>query len=69
MNILNNLTVRQVEIIQYIIEGKSTTAIAAILGVKRSTIINHLNNAQQRLGARNKTQVVMIFKDEVDKIL
>jgi LuxR family quorum sensing-dependent transcriptional regulator len=53
------LTRRQAECLQWIAAGKTSTEIAAILGLSEHTVNEHLEAARNRLGVRTTTQAVL----------
>ena len=52
------LTTRQLECLYWVMAGKSSTDIAAILGISRHTVDEHIAAACRRLGVRTRTQAV-----------
>jgi DNA-binding NarL/FixJ family response regulator len=57
------LTVREVEILIGIAEGKPRKAIAAELGISRMTLANHVRVILVKLGASNAASAVAAAKD------
>jgi DNA-binding CsgD family transcriptional regulator len=53
------LTVREVEILQYTMDGKSAWAIGQILGLSEHTINFHLRNVMKKLDSASKHQAVL----------
>lgn len=54
------LTRRQLQILQFLADGGSTTAAARDLDLSEETVKTHTKNAVARLGARNRTHAVAI---------
>lgn len=54
------LTRRQLQILQLLADGESTTFAARSLGLSEETVKTHTKNALARLGARNRTHGVAI---------
>jgi two-component system, NarL family, response regulator len=54
------LTRRQLQILQLLADGESTTFAARSLGLSEETVKTHMKNALARLGARNRTHAVAI---------
>lgn len=55
---LNELTVRQHEVLSLLFEGKSNKEIARQIGIKEVTAAFHLRGVFKKLGASNRTQAV-----------
>ena len=55
---LPNLTVREVEVLQWTADGKSAQDIADILELSKNTIDFHIKNSVHKLNAPNKTAAV-----------
>ncbi len=55
---LNELTVREHEVLSLLFEGKSNKQIARQIGVKEVTAAFHLRGVFKKLGASNRTQAV-----------
>jgi DNA-binding CsgD family transcriptional regulator len=55
------LTPREIECLQWSVQGKSKGDIACILGIRRSTVVFHLENAKRKLGVRVAAQAVARF--------
>jgi DNA-binding CsgD family transcriptional regulator len=53
------LSPREVEVLRWTLEGKSSWAVGRILGVSESTVNFHLRNAMRRLGASSKHVAAM----------
>jgi transcriptional regulator EpsA len=49
---------REIEVLQWLSEGKSNYEIACILGISPLTVKNHLQRIYQNLGVSNRTQAV-----------
>lgn len=50
-----NLTEREVEVLRWTAEGKTSYEVAEIIGITERTINYHINNAVAKLNASNKT--------------
>jgi len=59
---LQNLTNKEMTILQLIAEGKSNKEIAAVNYVEVSTIKTHINNIYAKLEIRNRKEVINIYK-------
>ncbi|WAU78727.1 response regulator transcription factor [Streptomyces sp. Qhu-G9] len=57
---LNELTVREREVMALAAEGKSNTEIAEVLTVSPLTVRTHIHRAMTKLGARDRAQLVVI---------
>lgn len=58
-NMLPRLTPREVEVLQWTMEGKTAWEVGAILGISERTSVMHLNNAMHKLDAANKHHAVV----------
>ena len=56
-----HLTPREIECLEWAARGKSTVDTAAILGVAKSTVVFHLENAKAKLGVRTICQAVALL--------
>lgn len=54
------LTSRELEVLELMALGDSDKEIANVLAIARSTASNHVCQILQKLGARNRTQAVII---------
>ena len=54
-----SLTTRELEILQFIVHGKSNKEIAAILGLSANTVAVHRANIMQTLGIHNTAELVV----------
>ncbi|HWO16592.1 MAG TPA: response regulator transcription factor [Solirubrobacterales bacterium] len=54
------LTRRQLQILQLLADGESTTAASRVLGLSEETVKTHTKNVLARLEARNRTHAVAI---------
>ena len=50
------LTNREVEILQWTVEGKTAWEIGSILNIKERTVNFHIQNVMEKFGVHNKTQ-------------
>jgi len=55
------LTAREVEVVEQLVAGRGTDAIAAGLAVSRSTVHSHVQSILRKLGARNRVEAVAIY--------
>jgi DNA-binding NarL/FixJ family response regulator len=53
------LTAREVEVLQLIVQGKSNKEIAAVLGLSANTVNVHRANLMQTLGIHNTAELVL----------
>jgi DNA-binding NarL/FixJ family response regulator len=53
------LTTRELEVLQLIVHGKSSTEIATVLGVSANTVAVHRANIMQALGMHNTAELVV----------
>lgn len=53
------LTVRERECLQWTADGKTAWEIGRILSIAERTVVFHINNVVQKLGAANKTQAIV----------
>lgn len=54
------LTPRELEILEWVAEGKTAYEIGIILGISKRTVEEHTSHLVEKLGATNKTQAVAI---------
>jgi transcriptional regulator EpsA len=54
----NTVTARELEILNWIKEGKTTTDIAEMLSLSPFTVKNHVQNIMKKLGARSRSHAV-----------
>jgi len=62
-DILAKLTAREVEVLDLLAEGMSTSEIAAQLCVSNATVKSHVSHLLTKLGVRNRTQAALIAKE------
>lgn len=55
----NNLSLREIEILHWMSEGKSDQSIADILFIQHATVRYHINNIFLKIGANNRTMAVV----------
>ena len=53
------LTVRELEVLRWTMEGKSAWAVGEILSVSENTVNFHLRNVFKKLGSSSKHQAVL----------
>jgi ATP/maltotriose-dependent transcriptional regulator MalT len=53
------LTTRELEVVRLIAQGHSNTEIAAALVVSEATVKTHINHIFSKLGARDRSQVIV----------
>jgi two-component system NarL family response regulator len=51
-----DLTPRETEVLQYIVQGRSNKQIAALLAISQATVKAHINSLLNRLGVSDRTQ-------------
>jgi two-component system NarL family response regulator len=56
----SELTVREREVLQLVVKGKSNKDIAAALAISEHTVKNHVNNILSKLGVSDRTQAVTV---------
>ena len=56
----HSLTPREREVLGWVAQGKSTSAISQILGIANRTVDEHVKSAARKLGAANRTHAVAI---------
>jgi DNA-binding CsgD family transcriptional regulator len=54
-----NLTARERECLRWSADGKTAWEIGQILNIAERTVVFHVNNVIQKLGASNKTQAIV----------
>jgi len=54
------LTAREREVLQWVMEGFSNGDIARVLVVSTETVKTHITNCLSKLGARDRTQAVVL---------
>lgn len=58
-----NLTPREIEVLQFICEGCSNKEIAYRLGLQEPTIKLHVTSLYRKIGVRNRTQAALLAKE------
>jgi DNA-binding CsgD family transcriptional regulator len=58
-----DITERQLEILGWVHQGKSSTDIGGILGISRRTVEHHLEKVCGHLGVRTRFQAVLKVRD------
>jgi len=53
------LTKREKEVFELLIQDKTTKEIAQILFISEKTVRNHISNAMQKLGVKERSQAVV----------
>lgn len=60
-NELDRLTPRQLVVAEMLVRGKSYKGIARTLGISPSTVTNHVNQINQRLGIGKREELIELF--------
>lgn len=60
---ISGLTQRQLDVLQQVADGHSNKRIAENLGLSIHTVKLHLHNGSLRLGARNRTEAAMRYRE------
>ena len=55
----SELTLRELEVLQEIVNGKSNKRIGAALGVTEGTVKTHVNNILGKLGVADRTEAAI----------
>ncbi|MCS7242762.1 MAG: response regulator transcription factor [Candidatus Caldatribacterium sp.] len=55
------LSVREREVAELIVSGKSNKEIAALLGISESTVKNHITSILKKLGAQDRVEIVLLW--------
>ncbi len=58
--LLSKLTERELEILKYVIDGKTNKEIGKVVGLQEITVKVHVRNAYKKLGAANRADAVRI---------
>ena len=58
--ITHSLTLREVEVLSWVAQGKSAREIGKILGISKRTVDEHVRSAGQKLGAANRTEAAAL---------
>lgn len=53
------LTVREAEILHYLVTGESNKRIGYALGISEKTVKNHITSLMRKLGSANRTQAAL----------
>jgi len=53
------LSRREIEVLTWVAEGKSSTVISTLLGISARTVNFHVENAVRKLGAANRSQAAV----------
>ena len=59
-NALSDLTVREVECLSWIGEGKTSDEIALIIGISRNTVNNYITSIMNKTGAKTRSEAVAL---------
>lgn len=62
---LQNLTSKELSVLQLIIDGKSNKEIAALNYIEVSTVKTHINNIYTKLGVQNRKEAIFRYRKEV----
>lgn len=57
-NALSDLTVREIECLSWIGEGKTSDEIALIIGISRNTVNNYITSIMNKTGAKTRSEAV-----------
>jgi DNA-binding CsgD family transcriptional regulator len=57
---LDSLTVRELEVLRLLSDGRSTFEIAALLGISPMTVQSHVKNVLAKLGVHSKVEAVRL---------
>lgn len=63
----SSLTVRERQVVQLLVGGRSTLEVAAELRISRRTMQFHLTNVMAKLGVRSRTEVVAALADSFSR--
>ncbi len=63
----NELTAREAEILRLILQGASNKDIAKKLFISASTVRNHIYNIYQKLGVKNRLELINLISKEASK--
>ncbi len=55
------LTPREYEIYKLLIDNKTTSDIAILLGISEKTVRNHISNVISKLGTKSRSQAIIIL--------
>jgi LuxR family transcriptional regulator, quorum-sensing system regulator BjaR1 len=55
-----SLTVREIEVLEWVARGKSARKIGEILHIAKRTVDAHVHSAKRKIGAVNRTNTVAI---------
>src|SRR5512135_814528 len=61
------ITAREGEIVRLLIEGRTNEEIAARLFISNHTVKNHIHNVYQKLGIRNRVQLIQCFRSALEE--
>jgi RNA polymerase sigma factor (sigma-70 family) len=61
MNTLDNLTERELEILEILSKGMPNKEIANFLGISENTVEQHLQNIYKKLNVHNRTEAAALF--------
>lgn len=64
VNALETLTVREMEIAEYVKQGLSNKIIAYKLKLSENTVRNHIRNIMEKLGLKNRVQLATLALKE-----
>jgi two-component system, NarL family, nitrate/nitrite response regulator NarL len=56
------LSIRQRDVLQLLRQGETNKVIARKLNIREGTVALHIRNIMKRLGARNRTRLVLLTK-------
>lgn len=64
IKIKKHLTVRELEVLQYVIQGMTNKEIARILSITDHTVKAHIASVIRKLGVKNRLEVALIAVTE-----
>ena len=57
---IEDLTAREIQVLQELANGRSTSSIAQMLFISEHTVKQHLRHVNEKFGAQNRTHAVTI---------
>jgi NarL family two-component system response regulator LiaR len=56
----HDLTPREFDVLNHLVKGLTNAEVAQLLGIKPSTVKNHISNILSKLGAASRTEAVSL---------